>query len=310
MNKVFNVTGACNPQLHYMVDIGSRLEEIKNLIDKGAYFTINRARQYGKTTTLSALKRYLSKEYIVASTDFQLLSNESFKNEHTFVKALSDELLFTKGIPDSIKLQLERLASESNRQYDLRTLFRCLSEWCEVSEKPVVLMIDEIDSAANNQVFLDFLSQLRGYYIHRAERATFQSVILAGVYDVKNIKRKIRPEEEHHKTNSPWNIATDFKVNMSFSKADIAGMLREYENDHHTGMNIEELSALIYDYTSGYPFLVSRICQIMDEDIINNTLKIKSVAYASSKLNDTNSKIYTGKNTFQTLSETLCLNLW
>ena len=52
-------------------------------------------------------------------------------------------------------------------------------------------MIDEVDSATNNQVFLDFLSQLRGYYIHRTERPTFQSVILAGVYDVKNIKRKM-----------------------------------------------------------------------------------------------------------------------
>lgn len=35
---------------------------------------------------------------------------------------------------------------------------------------------------------------------------TFHSVILAGVYDIKNLKLKIRPEEEH-KYNSPWNIA-------------------------------------------------------------------------------------------------------
>ena len=29
--RYFNTTGACNPQLHYMVDIQGRLEEIKNL---------------------------------------------------------------------------------------------------------------------------------------------------------------------------------------------------------------------------------------------------------------------------------------
>lgn len=52
-------------------------------------------------------------------------------------------------------------------------------------------MIDEADSATNNQVFLDFLALLRGYYIRREKMATFQSVILAGVYDIKNIKRKI-----------------------------------------------------------------------------------------------------------------------
>ena len=48
MGKCFNVTGACDPQLHYMVDIKDRLAEIKELVDDGAYFTINRARQYGK----------------------------------------------------------------------------------------------------------------------------------------------------------------------------------------------------------------------------------------------------------------------
>lgn len=57
---------------------------------------------------------------------------------------------------------------------------------------------------------------------------TFQSVILAGVYDVRNIKRKLRSDKEH-KVNSPWNIASDFLVNMSFSADDIAKMLNEYE---------------------------------------------------------------------------------
>ena len=40
-------------------------------------------------------------------------------------------------------------------------LFDCLSDWCTQSEKPIVIMIDEVDTAANNQVFLNFLAQLR-----------------------------------------------------------------------------------------------------------------------------------------------------
>ena len=59
MGKVFNAAADCKPQLHYMVDISGRIEEIKRLVDRGEYFTINRARQYGKTTTLRALKEYL-----------------------------------------------------------------------------------------------------------------------------------------------------------------------------------------------------------------------------------------------------------
>lgn len=44
-------------------------------------------------------------------------------------------------------------------------------------------------------------------------------------------------------------------------------MLRQYENDCHTGMDIDEIAALLYDYTNGYPFLVSRLCKLMDEKI-------------------------------------------
>ena len=93
-------------------------------------------------------------------------------------------------------------------------------------------MIDEVDSASNNQVFLDFLGQLRDSYISRDTKgiSTFQSVILAGVTDVKHLKAKIRPEDKH-KENSPWNIASDFDVDMSLSKEGIQGMLEEYEED-------------------------------------------------------------------------------
>ena len=84
------------------------------------------------------------------------------------------------------------------------------------------------------------------------------------------MKSKLRPDEEHRQ-NSPWNIAADFDIDMSFSKEDIAGMLRQYEDDYHTGMNIERLSGLLYEYTSGYPFLVSRICKLIDEKIAGNS---------------------------------------
>lgn len=62
MGKTFNVNGACSPDRHYMVDLGKRLEEIRVMIDKGEYFTINKVRQYGKTTLLRALGDFLKKE--------------------------------------------------------------------------------------------------------------------------------------------------------------------------------------------------------------------------------------------------------
>ena len=44
-------------------------------------------------------------------------------------------------------------------------------------------------------------------------------------------------------------------------------MLEEYEEDHHTGMDTGLISGLIHEYTDGYPFLVSRICQLIDQEV-------------------------------------------
>ena len=59
MSKTFNVNGICYPNEHYMVNIDSKLAQIKQLVDEKKYFVINRARQYGKTTTLDVYKRQL-----------------------------------------------------------------------------------------------------------------------------------------------------------------------------------------------------------------------------------------------------------
>ena len=47
----------------------------------------------------------------------------------------------------------------------------------------------------------------------------------------------------------------------------IAAMLAEYEADYHTGMDIHKMAKEIYQYTSGYPVLVSSICKYIDEDL-------------------------------------------
>ena len=44
-------------------------------------------------------------------------------------------------------------------------------------------------------------------------------------------------------------------------------MLTEYENDHNTGMNIQEVSQFLFDYTDGYPYMISKLCKLMDEGI-------------------------------------------
>lgn len=93
MGKRFNVTGVCRPQMHYMVKLDSRLKEIRALMDAGEYFSINRARQCGKTTTLCALAEYVRDSYLVLSMDFQMFSYEDFATEASFVSAFAREIL-------------------------------------------------------------------------------------------------------------------------------------------------------------------------------------------------------------------------
>ena len=133
-------------------------------------------------------------------------------------------------------------------------------------------MIDEVDQARNHKVFIDFLGMLRSKFLKRSTRPTFQSVILAGVYDIKNLKHRIR-EDHEHQMNSPWNIAADFSVDMSFTRDDIASMLDEYEKDYKCTMEMKKIAELIYEYTSGYPYLVSKICKLIDERCDQNWTK-------------------------------------
>ena len=270
----FNTTGICVPEKHYMVDTTHRVAQIKEMVDAGQYFTINRARQFGKTTTLTALAKYLRDEYAVLSLDFQGISSAGFRTEEAFVRAFSRMLLMrSKGtLPREIEFQLQSYIERQEDKTAFDELFMTLLRWCALSPKPIVMLIDEVDSATNNQVFLDFLAQLRLQYLAREEDIaykTFQSVILAGVTDVKHLRRKIRSSapagaEAERRFNSPWNIAADFNVVMSFNADEIAGMLGEYEADHHTDMDVRAVAQEIYDFTSGYPFLVSRICQLID----------------------------------------------
>ena len=267
MVKYFNTEGPCYPEEHYMINLDQRVQEIKKLIDNKKYFSINRGRQYGKTTTLDMLQERLRSRYSIFYISFEGLAEESFQNERAFCRLFAGLLYDTidygevEGIADTAVSALKNMSRPDAPAADLRSLSNLISTICRTAENPVVLMIDEVDQAGGQPIFLAFLGMLRSKYLKMRQRPTFQSVILAGVYDIRNLKLKIRSEQEHQK-NSPWNIAAEFNVNMGFDIGQIREMLSEYEQDHSTGMNIGEMSDLLYTYTSGYPFLVSRLCKL------------------------------------------------
>ena len=269
--KKFNITGTCFPNKHYMVDLTSRVAQIKAMVDDGAYFCINRGRQFGKTTTLHALKEELACDYEVYAISFEGLDNASYETERHLAYAMMRQFEFAALMRgNNVSRQVQEIVSEAvktnkaEKQIGLDDFSMSISQMCMAAQNPLVLIIDEVDQASNYDSFIRMLGLLRKKFLIRDQMPTFQSVILAGVYDIKNLKLKIRPEAEHQ-YNSPWNIAANFDVEMAFNVSDVEGMLREYESDHHTGMDIHAIAKDIIDYTSGYPFLVSRLCMILDE---------------------------------------------
>ncbi|MCD8346369.1 MAG: AAA-like domain-containing protein [Lachnospiraceae bacterium] len=274
MQKTFNVTGVCVPERNYMVDVSDRVERIvEDYVSPGKYFTMNRARQYGKTTMLYLLEERLKESFIVLRLSFEA-ADEYFVSPALLAEGLTMDIadcLRRQSIEERIIRAWEEPVSE---RFPMRSLGVKITNLCKACKKKVVLMIDEVDRSSDNQIFLSFLGLLRAKYLDQASGwdTTFWSVILAGVYDIKNLKQKMHPNVES-KYNSPWNIAVDFTVDMSFSASDIASMLVQYEKDWETGMDTEKISQLLYDYTSGYPFLVSRLCQIMTASLSENSSK-------------------------------------
>ena len=83
----------------------------------------------------------------------------------SFVDAFSSELLDAcEEVPNKISDDLYNLIG---KRTTLSMLFRILSKWCCNSSKGIFLIIDEVDNASNNQIFLDFLALIRGYYFIR-----------------------------------------------------------------------------------------------------------------------------------------------
>lgn len=285
MKKRFNSTGVCVKRKHYMVDIYNKLKKIENLIENDFYFTINRPRQYGKTTTLNEISNRLSGKYLVINISFEGIGDSVFEKEKDFCNKFLK--LIIKSLRSNDIEERQSFLKLSKEVNDIEELSEAITEFIEESSKEVILLIDEVDKSSNNQLFLSFIGMLRNKYLLRevGKDHTFKTVILAGVYDVKSLKLKLRNEEQT-KYNSPWNIAVDFNVDMSFSPIEIGTMIREYSEDNELLMDVDNISKEIYFFTGGYPFLVSKLCQIIDERIyeVDKKAWIKEDIYRAVKI--------------------------
>jgi len=89
MQKEFNDTGLCIPNRHYMVDNSDKLKQIIAFVEKGKYFTINRPRQFGKTTTLFMLAEQLNllDDYVAVKISFEEIDTDTHQHVDRLIES-------------------------------------------------------------------------------------------------------------------------------------------------------------------------------------------------------------------------------
>ena len=274
MAKKFNVTGRCIPARHYMADVTEKMNRIVKMVEDGDYFVINRPRQYGKTTALHYIANTLidSGLYVGFNTSFEGIGDVIFETEEAFVPGFV-KLLATNAktyAPDLVQWLKDAIPTVNT----LDDLSDFITRLANHVDKKIILIIDEVDKSSNNQLFVSFLAMLRDKFLVRDRVKTFHSVVLAGVHDVKSLKLKINPNSTF-KYNSPWNIATQFKIDMNLKPVEIKSMLDDYAKEKSIKMNTAQIAERLFYFTSGYPYLVSYMCKVIDEDILPEKEKEK-----------------------------------
>lgn len=196
--KSFNTAGVCIPEAHYMADTSATITQIiSQYVSPGKYFTIDRPRQCGKTTTLYLLEKRLKSRNIVLSISFES-ADELFASLYHLATGFirkTARALRLQGLSKQICTNWQRPVS---KDFPLDDLGQRITELCTDCRQNIILMIDEADKSSDNQIFLSFLGLLREKYLDqmKGRDKTFHSVILAGVYDVKNLKLKLHPDIE------------------------------------------------------------------------------------------------------------------
>jgi len=208
------------------------------------------------------LEKELDKEYLVINISFEGIGSESYSTEQLFI----DAFVFT--LKEHFEFRNDQRIIKFFNEYGPVKNYKVLSKFITIFvskfEKKTTLIIDEVDKSLNNQLFLDFLAMLRNKYLKQNEGKdrTFHSVVLGGVHDVKNMKAKLRHEEEK-RYNSPWNIAVDFTIDLSLNPKEIGSMLEDFSASESVTIDIKGMSEKLFYYTSGYPYLVSKLCEFM-----------------------------------------------
>jgi len=258
MEKFFNTAGPVRAENNYMIDPLKRInkDEIMTLVDKWRYFILHAPRQTGKTSSLFALQDYINKQghYKCLYVNVEPAQAARSKVEDG-IKAIIVELASSA----SLYLKEEYFFDHLNTFISYggySALKTALSRWCQESDKPVILFMDEIDSLVGDTL-ISVLRQLRAGYAERPHSFP-QSVILCGVRDVRDYRIFSDKDQQIITGGSAFNVKAESLTVGDFTQKEIRMLYEEHTQE--TGQQFEEgIFDLAWDYTRGQPWLVNAL---------------------------------------------------
>lgn len=255
--RFFNTSGPVKRTKHYALPPLSRfdLTEILTLIEQEKYFVLHAPRQSGKTSCLLALMEDLNQKYHCVYINLEIIQAKP-EDVYRDIRTIVDEIVYSAlnylrdGYPESVARELKTHLNEE------RMLGELLSRWSAHNTKPLVLLMDEIDSL-NSDTLIAVLRQLRSGYPRRP-RLFPQSIILCGVRDVRQYRIYSSQEKIFITGGSVFNFKSDSLRLDDFTQDQIAELYRQHTEE--TGqIFIEDAVSRVWELTHGQPWLVNAL---------------------------------------------------
>ncbi|MCC6555432.1 MAG: AAA-like domain-containing protein [Polyangiaceae bacterium] len=268
MRPSFNVAGPCIPGEHYMLPPERRLGRVLELIEDRKYFTLHAGHQTGKTTSLMWLERHINEagRRRALWVDVQTArENPDPVQAFRTILGLFDRVL-PRRHPDLPRP--DRAAIDELLRDPPTAILKYLTRLCEASDRPLVLLFDEVDGLVG-ETMVSFLTQLRAGYIDRSIDPFPESVVLVGRRQVRDYVLSVeeRSAVSWLGTASPLNITAEAATLGPFTEAEVAELL-----DQHTALTGQRFEAdavrRIYELGCGHPWLTNALAdQIVDRDL-------------------------------------------
>ena len=285
MERIFNTAGPIKPEKHYHIPLLERidLDEVLMLIRNERYFVLHAPRQTGKSSTLLALMHQLNEsgEYAAAYANIEG-AQAARGNVQRGIAAVCSV------IGRSIKLYLGdarpadwfREHGTSVPEEDLLT--QMLQQWSMESDKPCILLLDEVDALVGDTL-ISVLRQIRAGYGQRPTAFPL-SIVLCGVRDVRDYRMQ-QPGGEVITGGSAFNIKAKSLRMGSFSETETECLLRQHTKA--TGQIFDEaIFPELWEDTKGQPWLVNGLAHEMvweDRSARDRTVAISLARYMAAR---------------------------